>query len=94
MSMQTAKDVGIPGRSLGNKSDAFQKEFLSHWHPPQRVPTLLGPWRPKFWRTLAGRHGAVSWDGGGGSQGEKVAVARVRQTRQRKNMPCPSSWVL
>ena len=42
--MQTAKDIEeYLTELLGSGGQNFQKEFFSHWHPPQRVPSPLTP---------------------------------------------------
>lgn len=47
LSMQTAKDIEeYLTELLGPDNPGgpnFQKEFLFHWHPPHRIPSLLTP---------------------------------------------------
>jgi hypothetical protein len=87
MSMQTAKDVKEYLEDLlGTKSDAFQKEFLSHWHPPQRVPTLLGPLEAQILERPSQEDMVLfRGDGGGGSGGGKGGGSSSKTDRTKKD---------
>ena len=56
LSMQTAKDIEEYLTELFGGDNpaglAFQNEFLSHWHPPWRVPSPLGPKEGKIFEEL------------------------------------------
>ena len=86
MSMQTAKDVREYLEDLlGTKSDAFQKEFLSHWHPPQRVPTLLAPLEAQILERPSQEDMVLfRGDGGGGSAGGKSGGGSSKTDKTKK----------
>ena len=100
MSMQTTKDVKEYLEDLlGAKAESFQREFLTHWHPPQRVPSLLGPLEGKILERPSqedmvlfrgdGGGGLAGGKGGGGSAGGKGGGGSSK-TEQTKKVSCKS----
>lgn len=83
--METAKDIDEyltellgPDNPRGQK---FKKDFLSHWHPPQRIPSPLTPQEGQILEELMRpqQEDMVLFQGEGGGKGGSSVRGRAKK---------------